>query len=304
MKALFRYLKHLLAFAGLLARHLYIETRQYIRICYYQHKDSRSPEVVMANLTVSAHALDKSLCITHREPTRGRSEYQACKQMIAVLEKTSLSNDPSLQWARETVEKYERSLSNSAYSAATSSPNVCEQKERDAFLTLIRTRRSVRHFKHGKIDASILSELVDIARWAPNSCCRQSVFFYVTEKQEEIAKCMNLTLGATCFSETIPYFICVCGDTRFYPLVDKGLLYIDGAFATENLLLAAHAYGIEGTVLNWRQHMYGDEERLKQVLGITSHHSVVVNIAIGYPESVPSPPMRKDLRSVWKFNKE
>ena len=114
---------------------------------------------------------------------------------------------------------------------------------------------------------------------------------------------MQHTLGATCFSEDIPCFVSVCGDMRFYPLVDKGLLCIDGALATENLLLAAHAYGIEGTVLNWRPNMARGEKALRGILGIPPYHKVIANIAMGYPGSVPPTPARKELASVWNLVK-
>lgn len=303
MKSLIGKFKHLLIFIGLLTKHLYVETCQYFRILFYQYKDSNSPEVVLANLRVLAHALDKGMCVTGRQPTRGYNKYKACKQMVAFLETTSLSNDPSLKWVRGRIEEYDRLQQNSG-SLKGDPVRVPTAEERKDIVALIRSRRSVRNFKPDKINSSVLSELIDLARWAPNSCCRQTVFLYVTEKREQIDKCMGLTLGATCFSETLPCFICVCGDMRFYPLVDKGLLYIDGALAAGNLLLAAHAYGIEGTILNWRQHMRGDEKKLREVLGIAPYHSVVLNIALGYPDSMPSVPVRKDLNRVWKFNKE
>ena len=112
---------------------------------------------------------------------------------------------------------------------------------------------------------------------------------------------MKITPGATCFSGNVPCFICVCGDTRFYSLIDKELLYIDASLAAENLLLAAHSYGIEGTPLNWRRHMRKEEEQLRRILDIAPYHAVVLNIAMGYPQFIPPTPVRKDLSSVWHF---
>jgi nitroreductase len=301
----FKHFKHLLIYTGLLMKYLCVETCQYFRILFYQYKDSNSPEVVLANLRVLSHALDKGMCVTDRQPTRGYDNYKTCKQMVIFLENTPLSNDPSLKWARDRIEEYEHLQQNSNYLKGNP-VKVPTAEERKDILTFIRTRRSVRNFKPEKINSSVLSELVDLARWAPNSCCRQSVFLYVTEKQEQIDKCMNLTLGATCFSKTVPCFICVCGDMRFYlsspvDIIDKGLLYIDGALAAGNLLLAAHAYGIEGTILNWCPHMRGDEKKLREVLGIAPYHSIVLNIALGYPDFMPPAPARRELNSVWKL---
>jgi nitroreductase len=94
----------------------------------------------------------------------------------------------------------------------------------------------------------------------------------------------------------------VCGDIRFYPLKDKRLLDIDAALAIENLLLAAHSYGIEGTILNWQKHRLSNERKLREILNISSYHSIVVNIALGYPDFIPPSPSRKDLRNVWKLD--
>jgi len=301
MRAIARRVKQLFSFTFLLLKHLCIESGQYFRIYFYQNKYLKSPEVMLSNLRVLSHALDKSLYLADREGKRGYEKYTTCSTLIRELDKTTLSDEPTLKWACEIVQKYEQ-LQNNSERLKCKVPGTLLPEDRHTILDFIRTRRSVRHFTSEIIDQKILSDIIDIARWAPNSCCRQSVFFYVSEKQEQIEKCMAITPGATCFSKTVPCFICVCGDMRLYPPVDKGLLYIDGALAAENLILAAHAYGIEGTILNWRQHMRAEEKCLKDILAITPYHSVIVNIALGYPDFFPAAPTRKELKNVWKLS--
>lgn len=301
MKIILVSIKRLLAFSSLLIKHLLIEAKQYLRIFYYQNKYISAPEVMLSNLRVSSHALDKSLYVANREGNRGYEKYKTCERLIKELDKTTLSGEPTLKWACEKIREYEN-LHGNCKCKKGESPQTLNSKERKRILDFIRTRRSVRHFTSEIIEQYKLEEIIDIARWAPNSCCRQSVFFYVSVEQEKIGKCMAITPGATCFSETVPCFISVCGDIRLYPLVDKGLLYIDGALAAENLLLAAHSYGIEGTILNWRQHMRVEEKSLKDVLKIAPYHSVIINIALGYPDFYPQTPVRRELSSIWKLS--
>lgn len=293
-------INQLLGIVILFLKHIYIEAEQYFRILLYQKRHSSSPELMLANLRVTAHALDKGLHAPKRQDNRGQGRYEICKTLIQKLERTNLSDDPTLKWACERVQEYEGKLDDRHNDNENLQASLTPE-ERNKIINIIRTRRSVRNFTDQVIDQEILEDIIDVARWAPNSCCRQSAFLYVTKNKEQVEKCMNMTPGATCFSDIIPCFICVCGDIRFYPLIDKDLLYIDGALAAENLLLAAHAYGIEGTILNWRQHMRSEEKYLKKVLHIEPFHTVIFNIALGYPEIMPPTPARKHLNAVLKL---
>ncbi|MCK4752005.1 MAG: nitroreductase family protein [Planctomycetes bacterium] len=300
MKKIVRIIKRLMSFVILLCKHLFFEGCQYVQMFVYEYKYSKSPEVRLSKLRVLSHAVDKGLCVSARQDDRGYGKHVQCKKIIEELSKTEVLNDPTLVWAREKNKEYERAKTGNIRLKGESF-KVPTDEERQKILRFIRTRRSVRSFKPEGIEPDILSDIVDTARWAPNSCCRQSVFFNISKNQEEITQSMKITLGATCFGEMIPCFICVCGDVRFYPLVDKGLLYIDGALAAENLLLAAHAYGIEGTILNWRPHMPSQEKALRKILQISPYHTIIINIALGYPDFIPPAPARKDLGSVWKL---
>lgn len=293
-------INQLLGIVILFLKHIYVEFKQYYRILIYQKRYSTSSEVLLANLRVIAHALDKGLNAPNRQDNRGYERYESCRTLVQKLEQTNLSDDPTLKWACKIINQYERRHDDGHNNKKGYSISLTPE-ERNRLINVIQTRRSVRNFTAQVIDQNILADIIDIARWAPNSCCRQSVFFYVTENQGQIKKCIAITPGATCFSNIIPCFICVCGDIRFYPLIDKNLLYIDGALAAENLLLAAHAYGIGGTILNWRQHMRSEERYLKEILNIEPFHTVVFNIALGYPEIIPTTPARKHLNAVWKM---
>jgi len=281
-----------------LFKYLLFEMRQYFHIHLEQYNSLKSPEVMFSKLRVLTHSIDKGLYAPTRKSGRGYNKYTESKKIIKKLSKTHISSDPAFIWACEKVKEYENTqLGETSFKGKSlKMPNFVESHKIEQFIS---GRRSVRTFKDKAIKPSILSKIVDAARWAPNSCCRQSVYFYISTNQEKNKKCMKLTPGATCFGENIPCFICVCGDKRFYPLIDKILLYIDGALAVENLLLAAHSHGIEGTVLNWRSQMLTEEKALRKILKISSYHSIIVNIALGYPEFMPATPKRIELKKVW-----
>ncbi len=300
MKKLAKTILAFLNFFALLIKHIIIETSQYFRLFYLQWKYGNAPEVLLAKLRIIAHALDKGLCAANYEGGRGKSKYENCKELISKLEHTYLEDDPTLLWAKEKVKEYEKISQNPSCRNLGNPAYVPNEQETSKYLEFICGRRSSRTFKADKIDENVLAKLVDVGRWSPNSCCRQSVYFYVTQDDRLIEKCMEITPGATCF-DNVPCFICVCGDTRFYSLIDKELLYIDASLAAENLLLAAHAYGIEGAPLNWRRHMLKEEKQLKRILDIAPYHAIVFNIAMGYPKFLPPVPARKNLNSVWRL---
>jgi nitroreductase len=71
------------------------------------------------------------------------------------------------------------------------------------------------------------------------------------------------------------------------------LPFIDVAFGIQSMLLAAHAYGVAGTVLNWMHRTKHEEKRLRRLLDIPNYHQIIFNIAMGYPNKMPHAPGRK-----------
>jgi nitroreductase len=143
----------------------------------------------------------------------------------------------------------------------------------------IKTRRSVRAYKPGTIDRSVIEDIVDCARLAATAINIQPWTFVAVTEPATLAKIASTTDHGT-FIVGAPCCIAVfCEKVKYY--------LEDGSAATQNILLAARAHGLGSCWVAGDKKPYCDE--IRNLLGVPVSHTLVSLCAIGYPESVPSP---------------
>lgn len=156
-----------------------------------------------------------------------------------------------------------------------------------AVIENIKTRTSVRQFTDRKIGQDTLEQLVKCGMAAPTAVNKQPwAFVVVTER--EVLDSLN-SVHPWAHLETAAAAIVVCGD------YEKKLEGIGGEYwvqdcsaATENILLAAHAYGL-GAV--WCG-VYPNPERIpgvKRVLNLPGSIMPLNIITLGYPAGENTP---------------
>ncbi len=271
------------------------EVWQLYRISVYDNALRKPDEVLLSELRIGVHILDKGLQSPTWESGHSLSTYEHCSVLLTALEGSKLSSDPSFGWARAKMVEYARSQHHSSRRTDHDQNALGLELDAEAVSNWIKARRSVRVFAHRQISGALVRELAGIVNWAPNSCCRQPVFLYATTDPHLAADCMKLCAGATGFGPYVPLFICACADEGVYTIRDHHLLYIDVALGIQNLLLLAHAHGIEGTVLNWTHATRRQDASLRRLLKVADSHCIILNVALGYPDSYPQPPARKGL---------
>jgi len=140
----------------------------------------------------------------------------------------------------------------------------------------IRSRRSVRRYLDKEIPTEFVSELIEAGRWAPSANNSQPQKFVVIRdkaKRESIAEAT--TYGK--FISAAPACIAVVADPQRSPRH-----YVeDCSAATQNVLLAAHSWGLGTCWVGVFNSEY--EADVKQILGIPHEQRIVSLIAVGYP---------------------
>lgn len=159
-------------------------------------------------------------------------------------------------------------------------------------INCIKTRRSVRSFKPEPIDRSVIEDIVDCGRLAASAINIQPWLFVAITDPETRKKVASITDHGR-FIADAPLCIAVfCEKVKYY--------LEDGAAATQNMLLAAHAHGLGSCWVAGDKKVYcGDIGRL---LGVPESHTLVSLVAIGVPEAIPSPP-KKALGEVIYFDR-
>jgi nitroreductase len=152
----------------------------------------------------------------------------------------------------------------------------------------IKTRRSIRKYQNRDISEETIKEIITCSMYAPSAFDKQPWHFIVINKKEIFNDILKTATHAEMIKDA-SHAIIVCGDKKLEE--NEGLLIQDISAATENLLLAAHSFGI-GAV--WVGIYPFDEiiKGIKNLFRIPDEIIPVSMIVIGYPAEKPEQPER------------
>ena len=150
----------------------------------------------------------------------------------------------------------------------------------------ILTRRSIRKFQDKPIPKEILEMLVMAGYYAPSGHNMQTWKFTVLQNQEDIERLKEVTVATSkanniyCYGfENPAAIIIISNDSR------NQYGCQDASCAAENIMLAAHSYGIGSVWLNPLMKLR-QEEPAKSLLTkyyIPENHTIWCMVALGYP---------------------
>lgn len=160
-------------------------------------------------------------------------------------------------------------------------------------LKAIKGRRSIRDFNEQGIPKGVIEDIIDCARLAPSANNVQPWEFVVVTDKDMRKRIADITDYGK-FIATSPVCIAVfCKETKYY--------LEDGSAATENILVAAQAYGL-GTC--W---VAGDKKpytpQINRLVNISLEFKLVSLIALGYPKEEARPHGKRALREVIHWEK-
>ena len=144
----------------------------------------------------------------------------------------------------------------------------------------LKTRRSIRRYTDKHVAAEMLERICTAAMYAPSAGNEQPWHFIVVTDGELLAKIPDIHTHAAMAAKA-PAAILVCGDLNLES--HKGFWVQDCAAATQNLLLAAHAYRL-GAV--WCG-IFPKEDRVMKYRKLFALPDDIVPFAlvpVGYPE--------------------
>ena len=158
----------------------------------------------------------------------------------------------------------------------------------------IKSRRSIRLYRSEAVPDDKVEQILEAGRWAPSADNSQPWAFVVI-RDEKVRKDLADAAVWGRFLAQAPVAIAVVIDPQV-----SGHAVEDGAAATQNMLLAAHALGLGSCWVGAYGSTY--EERVKDLLGIPSGKRLLSLISLGYArESTVS--TRKSLGEIVFRNK-
>ena len=184
-------------------------------------------------------------------------------------------------------------------------------------LDIIKTRRSIRHYKSDPVDEASILKVMEAAHWAPswgNTQCWRFIVVRDSNIKSQVAETVTkvrfendlLETAAVQAIRQAPVLIVVCAElgkagchSDGMPATDKGDWFMfDVALAMQNLVLAAHSLGL-ATVHVGRF----DAKVAASILEIPQGYCVVEMTPLGYPDQVRDPRPRKELPEIVFYDK-
>ena len=145
------------------------------------------------------------------------------------------------------------------------------------FLTLIKTRRSIRAYKPDAVPADVLARVLEAGTYAPSAMGRQSATIVAVETQAYRDRLTKLNAAVVVLGD---------GESANY--------LADGSCVLENLMLAAHAEGLGTVWVNREREIFDspDGKALLRDWGLPETLRGVGAVALGYaagpaPEAAP-----------------
>jgi nitroreductase len=142
---------------------------------------------------------------------------------------------------------------------------------------VIYARRSVRQFLDAPVDRELLLELLRAASWAPSGLNNQPWRFAIVWDAQVKEKLAGLTRYATVLRNA-PVLVPVFMDRETSYDYVKDCQAVGACI--ENLLLAAHGYGL-GAV--WIGEILKNKELVRDIFGLPERLELMAVVAIGHP---------------------
>lgn len=160
-------------------------------------------------------------------------------------------------------------------------------------MEVIRTRHSVRFFQDKPVPKEILSQIVDAGRLAATARNEQPWAFIVMTDRTILQDISQLTVHGKFIGAAGACIAVFCHVGTYY--------LEDGCAATQNMLLAATAFGVGTCWVAGDKKMYAST--IGTMLGVPADYKLVTLVAVGY-ELEPRPRAhKKNLAEVLHWEK-
>jgi nitroreductase len=143
--------------------------------------------------------------------------------------------------------------------------------------TVIKSRHSVRKYKPEPVDDNAIQDALECAAHAPTAMNRQPWLFGVIKNTETLQKIAELTEHGKFIGDCAVCFT-IFGEK-------KEIFYLeDCCAATENLIVALQAYGINSCWVAGDKKSYSDP--IRKLLDVPDDYTLVSLVAAGHPAEI------------------
>lgn len=213
------------------------------------------------------------------------------KHLLELWVKRGLSQElPEYQYASFLVQSADKLSNGEPVDLSPYVPKTVTKEMEENFFTILKERRSVREFTDQEVPDEIIDKVLEAGLWAAHGCNVQSIKYIVVREKNEpgLFKGSDVPGG--------PVHLVILQDMRCYKAnsftpVRNQLL--DAGAAGQNIVLAAHAAGLEGVWLTFSNQEFSD--RLRKKFELPDYIRMVTYVDVGYGDQTPHPPLRSSV---------
>lgn len=161
------------------------------------------------------------------------------------------------------------------------------------FKELVQKRYSCKKYSSVQVDASVLNQILEIARFAPTAKNLQEQHIYVLQKEEHL-KIVDENCPCRYGAPTVLVVAFDRNNVFTYPGGARDSGIEDASIVATHLTLAAASLGVDSCWLN-----FFDPDKLAKALNLPENESILMMLDLGYAEAgagpLPNHGMRKPL---------
>jgi nitroreductase len=261
---------------------------------YSQRLKSWSDEKVKSQILKRGHLLEKAI----REKKDRRALNKELTILFDELSKRVIPINESLRWAHEILFN-----SRFNFSLESDKDDRFSSGDQGAIENLIISRRSIRNWNNKNLKTTDIIKIIEIAKWAPNSCNRQGWFFLIINNRRDFKMVEKLT-NQNFFMKAKCLIVVMTSKSKYSPS-EEIYSYLDAGAITENILLLLHAKNLGACWLGLKE-----SANYKKYLNVFLRHfelsddyNPVSFLAVGNYDRKPKPPLRVSGRDLYKIIK-
>lgn len=236
------------------------------------------------------HTLEIQLysSIHSKQPLAPR-QTRTADQFLRVWDRRGLSHDlPEYRFVSKL-----RAMADQVYAGQTPdlrpyAPADLGGDRLEGFEYVLYERRSVRHWDwEREVPDEVIDKVLRAGLWAAHACNLQSIRYCVVREKNAPGLFQDSDIPGG------PVHILILQDKRCYlanPLMPEYNKILDCGAAGQNVVLAAHAYGLGGCWLTFTSDKM--RKRVRDTLEIPDIYDVVTYVDVGYPAQTPAAPDR------------
>jgi len=271
-----------------------------------------SKEQLLAILRHDCHRIEKSVYNNIFQSKRKYFEdkLEKVRLIISILKQKNLySNEhPVIHWAEQIEHNFHHLENEFIHVYKTEPPKEINYKKAEQLISDFKIRRSCRVWNEKQSAEDELKafalQMIDAARWAPNSGNRQAWKFSIITEPEKRFLLKGLK-EKHCYSA--PLLIFAGMDSRFYsPAYHlKDCLFIDAGAAIMQMVNIANSAGfgvcwnhLSEDLIKSRRQNIDAYKRFCKALSIPDYVKPVAIVSVGIAEFLPPVPARLDIQEL------